>query len=306
MSEKQLNDTELFLKCQLYGSNAKLWRQKFLGLLPDVNKRRLYEKKGFSSIFIFAAKLGGVSEKQVRLALNLKEKFTAAPALQALLISGEVSINKLARVASIATTENQEALSAQTKILSKSALETLVRDQKFAQILNKHNQIENNFQQAFKTPDIYSKPEITSKSLPGQRSFSINNDLELLKRFPQNLKTRLSTMAQKGINIGELLNELLDQHEEQIAQEKTALAKQQSSKQSRHIPIKIRRILTKEHGTKCAIYGCQKSSQTLHHTQRFALSQTHDPHYIAPLCADHHQIAHSIDSQYISVRKQFS
>jgi hypothetical protein len=337
MSEKHLNDTELFQKCQRYGANAKFWRQKFLGLLPEVNKRRLYEKKGFSSIFVFAAKLGGISEKQVRIALNLKEKFATKPALQALLISGEVSINKLARVASIATAENEEALAAQTKVLSKSALETLVRYEKFAQILISQNQIENNFQQTFETQNDYNKPTITPKSLPGhceaslvEKSVftnSINKDLELLKHLPENLKTRLTTMAQKGINIGELLNDLLDKHEEEIALEKAELAQQQNSKHqaaaqniaqidgqvvlppakptkpSRHIPIKIRRLLTREHGTKCSIPNCKQPSKTLHHTQRFALAQTHNPHYLAPLCSDHHQIAHSIDQRFVAIRQ---
>lgn len=308
-----MSDEVLFLKCKRYGSNAKLWRQKFLGLLPDVNKRRLYEKKGFSSIFVFAAKLGGVSEKQVRLALNLKEKFATTPALQALLISGEVSINKLARVASIANVENEEALAAQTKVLSKSALETLVRDEKFAQLQNSEAELENNFQQTFEIQNDYNKPSITPKSLPGhceaafvENSLSINNDLELLKHLPENLKKRLTTIAQKGINIGELLNNLLDQHEEEIAREKAELAEKQNSKPtkpSRHIPIKIRQVLTREYGTKCSISNCHKPSKTLHHTQRFALAQTHNPHYLAPLCSDHHQIAHSIDQRFVAIRQ---
>ena len=40
-----LSDKELYRKCQYYGTAARMWRQKFIGLLPEVNKRRLYEKK---------------------------------------------------------------------------------------------------------------------------------------------------------------------------------------------------------------------------------------------------------------------
>ena len=46
-----LSDKELYRKCQYYGTAARAWRQKFIGLLPEVNRRRLYEKKGFDTIF---------------------------------------------------------------------------------------------------------------------------------------------------------------------------------------------------------------------------------------------------------------
>ncbi|MFA6344212.1 MAG: hypothetical protein WCX45_05805, partial [Candidatus Gracilibacteria bacterium] len=128
-----LNDWELFSLCQKYGEQARIWRQKFAGLLPEVLKRRLYERKGFESIFVFAKKLAGMSEEQVRRVLNLEQKFEDKPVLKNLLLNGEVSANKLARIASIATPENQEFLANQAKILSNRALETLVKDEKFAQ-----------------------------------------------------------------------------------------------------------------------------------------------------------------------------
>src|SRR3989338_10710595 len=105
---KNLSDEKLFELCQKFGSQALLWRRKFIGLLPEVYKRRLYKKKGFSSIFEFAAKLAGLSEEQVSRALNIHKKFEKTPALQRIFEDGEVSINKLARVVSVATQENQE------------------------------------------------------------------------------------------------------------------------------------------------------------------------------------------------------
>lgn len=62
----QLTDQELYRKAKLYGKNALLWRRKFMGLLPEVERRRLYEKKGFGSVFEFSFKLAGLSEEQVR------------------------------------------------------------------------------------------------------------------------------------------------------------------------------------------------------------------------------------------------
>ncbi|MFA5821388.1 MAG: hypothetical protein WC873_04835, partial [Candidatus Gracilibacteria bacterium] len=66
---------------------------------------------------------------------------------------------------------------------------------------------------------------------------------------------------------------------------------------------KTRKLLHAEYGTKCAISHCQKPAQTIHHTARFALSQAHDPHYLAPLCHEHHLIAHTIDRKFLSKNK---
>ncbi|MBI4994924.1 hypothetical protein HZC21_04765, partial [Candidatus Peregrinibacteria bacterium] len=99
----KLTDEKLYELCKKYGMAARLWRQKFIGLLPEVNRRRLYERKGFSSIFEFAAKLCGLSKEQVYLTLNLEKRFEDKPVLKRMLENGEASINKLTRIVSIAT-----------------------------------------------------------------------------------------------------------------------------------------------------------------------------------------------------------
>lgn len=130
MSGLRLSDDQLLRLCEKYGLQAKLWRMKFCGLLPEVCKRRLYEKKRFSSIFEFALILGGLSEHQVRLVLNLEKRFEEMPHLHELLVEGKVSVNKLARVVSVAKIENEEFWANQCKNLSNRALEVLVNDEK--------------------------------------------------------------------------------------------------------------------------------------------------------------------------------
>ncbi len=56
--------------------------------------------------------------------------------------------------------------------------------------------------------------------------------------------------------------------------------------------------MEKEYGTKCSIPGCANESENLHHEQRYAIALTHDPHYLAPVCEPHHEIAHTIDIKY--------
>ncbi|MBI2634771.1 hypothetical protein HYW82_03845 [Candidatus Peregrinibacteria bacterium] len=107
-------------------------------------------------------------------------------------------------------------------------------------------------------------------------------------------------LQQKGIDLNQLLAEFLNKREEKIEKEKADITEklEKKSKVSRSIPASVKRIIQKEHGTKCAIPTCRKPSEHLHHTLRFAMSQSHYPHYIAPLCRQHHLIAHSIDRNF--------
>lgn len=266
-----MTDEKLFSLCKYYGEQARLWRQKFCGLLPEVNQRKLYEKKGFSSIFEFAKKLAGLSEEQVRLTLNLEKRFQKTPKLQELLTSGTVSVNKLARVVSIATPENENFLADQVQMLPQSGLETLARDEKNER-----------------------------KSLRAQTSWTAQNDLGLSAEVTE----RLLELKRKGIDINALLQELLDQREQKIAQEKLEIASSLEQTESRYIPKQIKDLVSREYGTKCSIPTCHKPSQNLHHTQRFSIAKTHDPHFLAPLCKDHHTLAHCVDVHVQEVRRR--
>lgn len=278
-----LSDLELYRLCKEYGKNALLWRQKFIGLLPEVKRRKLYLAKGFSSVFEFAKKLAGISEEQVRTVLNLDKKFKDKEVLHTLLIKGEVSVNKLARVASIATIENQEYLAIQAKVLPSRALETLVRDERL-QIKSLHVQRFSRENSTF----VKNSPEQSYDSLI----------------LSPAVKQRLIELQNKGINVNTLLTEFLDKREEAIESEKNEIAEEIADKNiSRYIPAKIKRLIHKEHGQKCAVPTCNKPAEHFHHTLPFALSRNHDPRYIMPLCESHHIIAHSIDKRFWEMRQ---
>ena len=296
-----LSDEKLFRLCRMYGARSLEWRNKFIGLLPEVNRRKLYEKKGFGSIFEFAAKLAGVSKEQLGTVINLEKDFEDKPLLKRLLVTGEVSINKLVRIQSVATSENQAFWANQVQLLPNRALETLVRDER-------ESQNQDGFQKPlFEANELHVQPKHLEFSSPisGQHtSLNLSNEV----------KERLAKLQAKGIDINQLLTELLDQHEEAITAEKNQISQEMSEKPikktSRYIPSKIKKVLSKEHGTKCSISTCEKAAKQIHHTQRFSLAKNqnsnldHDPSYLAPLCKEHHQIAHSIDIQYHEVRQR--
>lgn len=283
----QTPDEKLFLICKEYGELALRYRNKFAGLLPEVYRRRLYKKKGFGSIFEFAAKLAGMSEEQVRRVLNLEKRFEEMPALKEMLVNGKASVSKMAKIASIATAENQEFLATQVKLLSHRALETLVRDEKFVRR-------DDEFVRANTSP--HQNPQNASGGANSAANGS--NDTEELKLSPE-VTQKLLQLQQKGIDINEFILEFLNKREIEIAQEKEKLSAEAKPTESRHIPVRIQNLLKKEFGTKCSIEWCCREAEEIHHTQRFSLSRRHDPKYLAPFCEEHHAIAHSIDQKYV-------
>ena len=294
--EKNLSDEKLFQLCKKYGTQTKLWRQKFIGLLPEVYRRKLFEKKGFHSIFEFAAKLAGLSHDQVCLVLNLERRFEDKPILKNLLVEGEVSITKLARVVSIATPENQEFLATKIQLLPNRALETLVRDEKVALAQIREQKNENG------SP----KPLFEDESLHVQTlNFEISPDVA----------EELNELHAKGIDVNELLREMLQKRRTEIAEKKAEIAQEISETlrhletvaptTSRYIPTRIKKIIRQEFGEKCSILTCRKPSTQIHHTQRFALAHSHDPRFLAPLCAEHHLIAHSVDLKFHGARTSY-
>ena len=280
-----------------------------------MNRRRLFEEKGFSSIFEFAAKLCGLSVKQVRLALNLEKRFEDKPVLKNILENGEVSINKLARVVSIVTPENEEELVEKIKILPKSALDTLVRDEKFAKNLELQNQNgQDRAELENRNPNGFHITLFEPKSLPGQRlKFELSEDV--IKE--------LNELHAKGFDVNELLRKMLQHRREEIFRKKEEIAEEmheraklvhdqntgssdpqlpKAKKTSRYIPVKVKKILQEEFGKKCAVRNCTKPAEQTHHTKRFALSQDHDPRFMARFCRDHHILAHSVDIKFHRAR----
>lgn len=286
----ELSDTELLDRCTKYGLQARLWRQKFLGLLPEVAKRELYRTKGFDSIFTFAFVLGGVSEKQVRKVLNMEDRLKDKPILHRMLVQGEESVNKLAAVATVATKENEKHLVSQVKLLPKSALETLARD------IRTSTSVEGG------APDALAIDNRQNENTSTQLSFAPGGDKEL--KLDEDVQSQLLELQQKGIDVNKFLRSALAAREDHIQKEKNKLAETCKETDSRYIPEKIKAIVREEYGTKCSIKHCNKPSREIHHTQRFSVAHTHDPNYLAPMCHEHHALAHAADVKVQEIKKE--
>ena len=266
-SKKNLSDSELYCLCKSYGSRVLEARRKFVGLLPEVNSRRLFEKKKFISIFHFAAVLAGISKEQVSRALSLAEKFAQMPTLLSLLTNGIVSVNKLAKIASIATIEEDSYWATQVQLLSTRTIETLVRDiilssklgveisPQNANSTNGDDTLDGLFEPRngsnFVHVNKLNNANFEQKYQIGQMSEKENNfdhgdmnsPLMLATATSQPLinhiaapilcdevKKKLNELQSKNINIDDIILNALAQREEQIAGEKSKLAEKAQNK----------------------------------------------------------------------------
>ncbi len=272
------SDEKVLLTTVRYGEEARKWRNRFLGLLPEVQRRKLYEKHGCSSVVEFAKKVGGVSEEQVRTALRLDREFQETPLLHDLFTSGEVGMHKLARVVSVANRENEEFLANQVQLLSTSTINTLVKDIQRQEAVSLYVQ------------------KSSSPTVPEMVQVAVQLDPEVAEE--------LLHLRDIGIDIDQELKEFLKQRKEKIEREKEAIAERCQETGSRYIPGATRKLLAKQYGSKCAKPDCKKPSQNIHHTARFFLTRIHDPHYLAPLCKEHHEMAHAVDVRVQSRKRK--
>ena len=286
----KINDFTLLKMCAEFGGRARYWRQKFIGLLPEVNKRRLYEKKKCGSIFEFAYKFAGLSEKQVKLAIHLDEEFEDKPELHNALINGDVSLAKIARVASVATPKNAAELLESVKNLPQKTLEVRVRDLKKFQLQNALAGGSNNGD--YKNENGLVQPLFGPKVLRTQK---------LKFEFSDEIIEELNRLYDQGHDMDKIEGELLEMRKQKIEQEKqeiSAEVKEAEPTKSRYVQKKIKNVLEEEYGKKCAVPSCNKPSLEVHHTLPFSIAHTHDPQFMVPLCREHHQIAHLANLKY--------
>lgn len=319
---EELSDRELYEKCRLYGGNARAWSKKFAALLPEVERRRLYAKYGFYSIFEFAAKLAGMRRETVLEILRVAEKLQDKPLLLAQL--PEQGWSKMKVIVNIATPENEKNLAEKVKEMSKATLETFVNElkkQNHELVQNRpgaENKISQNGQQSdFEQSAQYVEHPRISVRMP------LKPQTELRLR---QLQRKLSRAAKAPVDFNEVIETLLDAYEKSrprpnkgsrttivtsrepepmpelpttvprytdIAVQKKQVKRELPIVSSRYIPVKVRKIVDAEHGGRCAYPDCKKLPEIYHHTRRFALFPNHDPGFLVPLCKTHERLAHN-------------
>jgi len=123
-----MNDLERKIHQQFsdYGRNAKEWMRKCELLLPEIDRRQIWRKKRFASIYEYAAKIAGMSKARVDDSLRIYKKIEDKPSL--LELAQRKGLQRVRPVAVIATDETDEFWAGKAAGMSKLALQTYVHD----------------------------------------------------------------------------------------------------------------------------------------------------------------------------------
>jgi len=261
-----------------YGRNAKEWLRKCALLLPEIDRQKIWQKKGFSSIFEYAAKLAGMSRSSVEDALRVMKKVEDKPALRK--IVEQKGINAVRPVVAIATVETADFWAKKAEIMSKNTLETYVREYK------KQFREGENFNRLDGRTGTAAQSEKGANSSATHLGQSAGTKTIIMTLSPE-IAAKLEKLKGNG-SWDDLMNELLKIREEKLEAEKP----QPVETPSRHIPAKVKNFAVAKTRGQCAFPGCTKPYKTLHHTQRFAIDHVHDPDHLVPLCEAHEHLAH--------------
>ena len=257
-SSTQILEKSLHEKFVFYGKNAREWMRKCTLLLPEIEKHEIWKKHGFTCIYEYAAKIAGMSRNTVDESLRVLRKIEDKPELKKAI--EEKGINSVRLVANLATPETDKFWAEKIKEMSSYTLATYVKE------------FRKNENQAHFEMEIPTAPQIQSITI--ELDPKIANQLQKLKG--------------QG-NWNELMQKLLQAYQAQVEAKKPI--PQENAK--RYIPAKIKQHALSKTNNTCAFPGCTKEYKYLHHTWRFALTKTHDPDSLIPLCKAHEHLVHA-------------
>jgi len=118
LSEK---DKTLHVQFSRYGRNAREWMRKCVLLLPEIERSRVWNKKGFGSIYEYAAKLAGMSRETVNDSLRVLKKIEDKPLLKE--VVEEKGIRIVKAIVNLVDDSNEKFWAEKAKTMSLHTLE---------------------------------------------------------------------------------------------------------------------------------------------------------------------------------------
>lgn len=249
-----MNTNELHKKFVEYGVFARDWQRKCALLLPDIEKYQVWSKKGFFSIYEYAAKLAGMTRLQVDDSLRILRKIEDKPDLME--VARVRGVNAVRPVASIATSETAGYWASKAKQMSKNELETFVHEVRKSEVKRDVANLETD---KFEDVVLSLRPDLAAK---------------------------FRTFLRGDVNT--LIAEFIEFYEKNLQAEKPEVVRGGS----RGTPVKIVKYITKRCQGKCEFPGCKRAFVNLHHIDRYVLTKIHDPDRIVALCRAHHDLIH--------------
>jgi len=284
-------DQELHEKFSECGKNAQEWMRKCVMMLPEIERRRVWEKKGFTCIYEYAAKLAGMGRGTVDDALWMLRKLENKPELMK--VAERKGLNAVRPVIAVATAESDGFWAEKAKIMSRQTLATYVKDLK--------NESRNGLEIGKNGGVFRTDPKLGMWNVDGCDVRATGMKKVVAMELKPEVLAKLEKLKGK-MDWNEFMEQLLNERKEKLEAKKPVAVRAKVVKNgkgedekwrySRYIPAEVKRhVLAKTNG-QCAFPGCVKEAKILHHTERFAVKKWHDVEKIRPMCVAHERIAH--------------
>lgn len=288
LSEK---DKKIHDQFSNYGKNAKEWMLKCVLMLPTIEKNCIWAKKGFSSIYEYAAKLAGMNRNKVNEGLRILQKTENLPSIRKVI--EQKGLFAVKPVVNLATPATDNFWAKKAAEMSKSTLETFIKDFKKEQHLvdrpGAGSPTNNGLNKAtLFQPDEDSETKIQISMKLDQK---IVDELKKIKGEGDwnHLMQKLLKCSQKELEAEQKsLEEKEKCFQEELKKEKPSVVKTNNHS----VTAAIKKYIEKRSGGKCEHPNCSKPGKHIHHTEPFAFKRLHDPDKLVHLCEEHHQIIH--------------
>ena len=253
MEKIDARSVELHVQFSECGKNAKEWARRCMLLLPDIDRYKVWRKKGFGSLYEYAAKIAGLSRNQVDESLRILRKIEDKPVLQE--IARDKGIWAVKPVATVATKDTEQEWADRVNSMSRHEIEVFVK--------------------GVRTESIRPGAEIQ----PEKVSVTMSLDPQVLDQLKK----------LKGSGEWEdAIKKLLNLRKGKIENKKPNPVQSES----RHIPKPIERFVKCRDNYRCVVPDCGRKFSELHHADGFSRVKCHDPDRIFCLCSGHHDLAH--------------
>lgn len=331
MENKKLTLAEqaIYNDFESFGKNAKRWMIKCVLLLPKIEEMEIWRKKGFSSIYEFAAKLAGMSRNKVNEGLRILKKIEGMDDIMRVVKQkGIWAVKPVLRVLNV---ENQKFWAEKAMAMRKGTLEAYVRDverEEKTEMSNEQSQpCDFANERDSLNDDIFGRPgaglpadfslnkpgvfqKVNFEKVDFQETNFQKNSFQKAAKITVSMKLdpevfRMLENLKGTDDWNEFMKSLLEsrQREQRKLEEEQQKLEEERQKvlaekpqvvktKSRPVPRKIQKFVYVRAGGKCESPGCEKLGKHFHHTTPFALKKEHDPDKIRLLCEAHHDIAH--------------
>ncbi len=277
---KAISGRELHGKFIKLGMDRRRLTNQLVALLPEIYERGIY-KKYAATIVEYAGKFAGLSKSVVMKRLRIEKFLEGKPKLKELIASE--GVHKVALVASLATSENDEVWADKVENMSKEALFELAKEVRHKGEMSVENAITK----------CQAAPQSLKITLEGELFFLFH---KLKKQFGKHLST---TELLHLIFMESLEAKPEKALKEPLVKRKDVPGNTFSKKITRHNPVAIVREKLTETKGRCAYPGCDRPHDVNHHAQRYAemvrlgLSSEELRKSLRPMCKLHHEFAHN-------------